>query len=153
MLKIIRTNSENKDFIELVHLLDKYLAEMDGEDHAFYSQFNKIDKIKHVVIAYMNEEPVGCGAIKELNASSMEIKRMYTSPAYRNNGIASDILLALEKWTSELGYKKCVLETGNRQIEAIALYLKNNYISIENYGQYKNVENSRCFEKVIMQNH
>jgi putative acetyltransferase len=153
MIEILRTNSENKDFIDLVKLLDKYLSEMDGDEHQFYAQFNTIDKIKHVVVAYINEEPVGCGAIKELNASSMEIKRMYTSPAYRNNGIASAILLELEKWTSELGYKKCVLETGIRQTEAIALYKKNNYISIENYGQYKNVENSRCFEKVLTQNH
>ncbi len=153
MIEIQRTNSENKDFIDLVKLLDIYLAEMDGDDHQFYAQFNKIDVIKHVVLVYVNMIPVGCGAIKELDPITMEVKRMYTSPAYRNNGIASDILMALEKWAVELGYKKCVLETGNRQIEAIALYLKNNYISIENYGQYKNVENSRCFEKVLMQNH
>lgn len=149
MIKIIRTDSDNKDFINMVKLLDSYLAEKDGEDHAFYSQFNKIDTIKNVVVAYIIEEPVGCGAIKELDTDTMEIKRMYTSSVNRGLGVASAVLLALEKWASELGYKKCVLETGIRQTEAIALYKKNNYQMISNYGQYADVEDSRCFEKVL----
>lgn len=44
---------------------------------------------------------------------------------------------------------KCVLETGIRQPEAIALYKRSGYVQIPNYGQYLNVENSVCFEKVL----
>ncbi len=148
-MKIIRTNSENEDFIFLVNLLDLDLAKRDGDEHSFFVQFNKIDTIKHVVVAYENQTPVGCGAIKEFDIKTMEIKRMYTSANSRGKGIASRILSELETWTRELSYKKCILETGIKQPEAIALYNKNGYKLIPNYGQYKDVENSRCFEKKL----
>ena len=149
MLKILRTNSDNHDFIELVKLLDIDLATRDGNDHSFYAQFNKIDKLKFVVVAYENEQPVGCGAIKEYDSTTMEVKRMYVPPEQRGKGIAMTVLSALEQWASELSYIKCLLETGKRQPEAIALYKKNGYVVIPNYGQYTGVENSLCFEKVL----
>jgi putative acetyltransferase len=149
MIRITRTNSENQGFIELVKHLDAYLAEKDGQDHAFYNQYNKIDKIKYVVVAYENGQPVGCGAIKEYASNIMEVKRMYTSPECRGKGIASKILQELETWASELSYEKCILETGKKQSEAIGLYQKNGYKIIPNYGQYAEVENSLCFEKLI----
>lgn len=150
MIKITRTNSDNYDFITLVKLLDADLARRDGEDHSFYAQFNKIEKIKHVVLAYENGKPVGCGAIKEYGANTMEIKRMYVLPEIRKKGVASTILSELENWAIELSYAKCILETGKRQPEAIGLYKKNGYRLIPNYGQYAEVENSLCFEKEIL---
>lgn len=149
MINIIRTASDNQDFIELVKYLDAYLAERDGDDHSFYAQFNKIDKIKYVVVVYENGKPIGCGAIKEYAPNTMEIKRMYTSPGNRGKGIATRVLTELEKWTNELSCKKCILETGKRQSEAIGLYKKNGYKLIPNYGQYAEIENSLCFEKEI----
>jgi len=149
MIKIIRTNSDNRDFIALVKRLDADLAERDGGDHSFYAQFNKIDKIKYAVVAYEDGRPVGCGAIKEYDPATMEVKRMYTSPEMRGKGVATGVLSELEKWAAKLSYKKCVLETGKRQPEAIALYKKNGYKVIPNYGQYAGVENSVCFEKEI----
>ena len=65
MLKIVRTDSTNEDFISLVKSLDADLQIRDGNDHPFYAQFNKIDKLKFVVVAYENEKPLGCGAIKD----------------------------------------------------------------------------------------
>jgi putative acetyltransferase len=149
MLDLVRTNSDHEDFRGLVKLLDADLAIRDGEDHAFYSQFNKIDKIKYVIVAYENGLAVGCGALKAFGEDAMEVKRMYVLPAERGKGIASVILSALELWALELGYLRCVLETGKKQPEAIALYEKTGYQKIENYGQYAGVENSVCFEKVI----
>ena len=149
MIKITRTNSDHPDFIQLVKYLDAYLAERDGTDHTFYAAFNKIAKIKHVVMAYENDQPVGCGAMKEYTPETMEIKRMYTSAASRGKGIATSVLTGLEKWAAELSYEKCVLETGKRQPEAIALYKKNGYHLILNYGQYAGIENSVCFEKEL----
>ncbi|OGU27715.1 MAG: GNAT family N-acetyltransferase [Ignavibacteria bacterium GWA2_35_9] len=153
MIKIIRTNSDNPDFISLVKLLDAELAERDGADHPFYAQFNKIDKIKYTVVAYENGKPVSCGAIKEYSPDTMEVKRMYTLPESRGKGIATQVLIELEKWTVELGYEKCILETGKKQPEAIALYKKNGYKLIPNYGQYAEVENSVCFEKEMKKNY
>ncbi|MFP5042859.1 GNAT family N-acetyltransferase [Parasediminibacterium sp. JCM 36343] len=149
MLTFIKTDSTNKDFIYLVKFLDADLAIRDGNEHAFYQQFNKIDMLKHVVVAYIDGQPVGCGAIKEFEPASMEVKRMYVSPGYRGKGIATQLLLALENWAAGLGYAKCVLETGIRQPEAISLYLKNGYSITPNYGQYIGVENSVCFEKLV----
>jgi len=149
MLTLLRTDSSNTDFIALVKELDADLAIRDGADHAFYDQFNKITNIKNVLVAYENETPVGCGALKEYASDTMEVKRMYVPPALRGKGIASIVLAALEKWAKELNYKKCILETGKKQPEAIALYNKNGYSIIPNYGQYENVKNSVCFEKVL----
>jgi putative acetyltransferase len=149
MVKLVRIDSDDGDFIGLVKALDADLAKRDGDDHSFYSQFNKIDKIKHVVVAYENGVPTGCGAIKEFSPDSMEVKRMYTLPGSRGQGIASQILAELERWAAELSYEKCLLETGKRQPEAIALYKKRGYRLIPNYGQYAGVENSVCFEKVL----
>lgn len=150
MVTLLRTNSGNSDFLELVRQLDADLAIRDGDDHSFYHQFNKVDKIKYVVVAFENEIAIGCGAIKEFDSESMEVKRMYTPPEHRGKGIAVAVLSELEKWTAELGYKRCILETGKMQPEAIALYTKCGYQIIVNYGQYAGVENSVCFEKKIV---
>jgi putative acetyltransferase len=149
MIKLIRTDSDNPDFAGLVSFLDEELEIRDGDDHLFYSQFNSISNIKYVVVARKDGRAIGCGAIKEYDKDTMEIKRMYISPESRKMGIASDILAELEKWASELSYAKCILETGRKQPEAIGLYKKNGYRIIPNYGQYCGVENSVCFEKEL----
>lgn len=150
MYSIIKTNSENKAFQQLVVELDKELAIRDGDEHAFYHQFNKITAIKHVILVFEEDKAVGCGALKEYNADTMEIKRMYVPLDKRGQGIASLIVQALESWAKEMRYSKCILETGVNQPEAIRLYKKNNYLIIENYGQYAGMENSVCFEKVLI---
>ena len=149
MIKIVRTDSDNRDFIKLVKALDAVLAEIDGDDHLYYAQFNKVDKIKQVVVAYQDDLPVGCGAIKRYSPNTMEVKRMYTAPGNRGAGVATSVLAELETWATELRCEKCVLETGKRQPDAIGLYKKNGYRMIPNYGQYAGVENSVCFEKEL----
>jgi len=149
MYSIIKTNSENKAFQQLVVELDKELAIRDGDEHAFYDQFNKITAIKHVILVYEEDKAVGCGALKEYNTDTMEIKRMYVPLDKRGQGIASLIVQSLESWAKELGYSKCILETGVNQPEAIGLYKKNSYTIIPNYGQYAGMENSVCFQKVF----
>lgn len=151
MYKIKRTNSDDLDFQKLVVELDKDLAIRDGEEHSFYAQFNKISTIKYVVVVYEKEIAIGCGAIKEYQENIMEIKRMFVPLEKRGKGIASIILKELEIWTKELGYGKCILETGEKQPEAIRLYKKNDFIIIKNYGQYAEIENSVCFEKELKQ--
>ena len=148
-MQLTRTNSKNIDFIELVKLLDADLAIRDGDDHAFYDQFNKIDTIHHIIVAYNNGTPVGCGAIKQFDEKTMEIKRMYTTLKNRGKGVASLVIDELEKWTKELSFERCILETGFKQPEAIALYKKKEFKLITNYGQYTDIETSKCFEKLI----
>lgn len=149
MITTIRTDSKHKDFAQLVALLDKLLAEIDGREHDFYDNFNKIDKIKHVVVVYQDTLPVACGAIKEYDPETMEIKRMFTLDPFRGKGMATIILAELEQWAKEMGYTRCILETGKRLPEAVRLYQKNGYRQIPYFGQYIQMENSICFEKEI----
>ncbi len=149
MITIVRTNSDNIDFIELVKSLDAFLTIADGDDHDFYDQYNNIDVLNHVVIAYKDKQPLGCGAIKKYDNESIEIKRMFVNPESRGLGIATKILEELEIWTKELGYKKCILETGKVLKNAQKLYQNNGYKLRSNYEPYKNVLTSVCFEKQI----
>ncbi|WP_299757501.1 GNAT family N-acetyltransferase [uncultured Pontibacter sp.] len=149
MIKLRRTNSDDPDFRPLVALLDQDLRIRDGEDHAFYAQYNTLDTIKHVVVAYQKDESVGCGAIKAYDDTTAEVKRMFVLEQQRGQGIASLVLAELEQWASALGYTSCILETGTKQPEAIALYRKCGYTVIQNYGQYAGVENSVCMQKKV----
>ena len=84
-----------------------------------------------------------------IDDKTVEIKRMFVKEEYRGTKTASSILKSLENWASEKGFTKCVLETGNRQVEAIKFYKKAGYKSIPNYGQYTHMEDSNCFEKLV----
>lgn len=150
MIHFIRTDSNHKDFKILIAELDKELKIRDGDDHSYYAQFNKTNLINFVIVAYENEIPAGCGAIKHYNLDTLEIKRMFVPLDKRGKGIATQILYELETWARSLNYSRCILETGLKQPEAIQLYKKNNYIKIPNYDQYRDIENSVCFEKYLL---
>ena len=147
---LLRTDSYNEDFHKLIVSLDKYLWEKYGAMQSFYTQFNKVDDIKNVVIAYQNGEPVGCGSFKKYDENTVEIKRMFLVEALRGSGIAFEILSELEYWALEMNYSNCVLETALKQPEAIGFYKKCGYQLIENYGQYIGVENSICMKKILL---
>ena len=144
-----RVNSSDADFINLVKKLDEDLAIRDGKDHEFYAQYNGLENLNHAVVAYLNNSAVSCGAIKLIDSETAEVKRMYTEEAHRGKGLATFVLTELETWAKDLVLKKFVLETGKMQPEAIALYKKLGYKTIANYGPYKNVEGSVCFEKSL----
>jgi GNAT superfamily N-acetyltransferase len=148
-MKIIRTDSDSQDFQALVCLLDEELAIRDGAEHSFYAQFNKLDAIKNVVVAYENDLPVGCGAFKKYDDETVEIKRMFVPPEKRGKGIAGKVLSELERWAVENGFTFAVLETGLKQPEAIRLYEKSGYEKISNYGQYAGIQNSVCLKKSL----
>ncbi len=149
MMKLIRTDSANPDFIQLVKLLDDDLRIRDGDEHSYYAQFNKVDALKNVVVAYIDNGSVGCGAFKRYSVNTVEIKRMYVKPEHRGKGIAVDILAELEKWAIELNFSSFILETGKKQPEAIRLYEKSGYNLIPNYDQYVGIENSVCMKKTL----
>lgn len=150
MLEIVRTDSNNPDFIALVKSLDSYLKVTDGDEHTFYNQFNNIDVLKHCIVAYADKRAVGCGAFKVYDANTAEIKRMFTKPESRGKNIARKILTNLEVWAKEIGNSYSILETGKRQIEAVTFYKKCGYTVISNYGQYKNMDNSICYKKELI---
>ena len=147
MITIRRTTSDNEDFGNLVILLDAYLRVFDGDDHAFYAQYNMSSLLKNAVVCYDEDKAVGIGAYKEFESKVAEIKRMYTLTEYRGKGIAKVILTELETWAKEEGYTTSILETGYLQFDAISLYQKLGYEITDNFGQYIGVANSVCMKK------
>ncbi|WP_250255714.1 GNAT family N-acetyltransferase [Chryseobacterium sp. Marseille-Q3244] len=148
-MTIHRTDSSSSDFQTLVKYLDSTLAEHNGADDAFFAQFNTTDKIKNCIVVYIDEVPAACGAFKELSEDTVEIKRMFTNPAFRKRGLGSSIVKELENWAKDLGYKKAVLETSRELTNAISVYEKSGFLRIPNYGQYIGVESSVCYEKQL----
>ena len=146
----VRCSSDHPDFVQLVSELDAFLAITDGEEHEFYDQFNKLTHINHVVVLYLDSSPVACGAFKEYSKTTVEIKRMYTRERYRGLRLAEQILVQLENWAADLGYRESILETGIRQTSAIALYERCGYQPIPCYGQYTSMANSRCYRKSLL---
>jgi putative acetyltransferase len=149
MITITRTTPSNIDFINLINELDKDIEKRDGAEHSFFAQFNKTDHIKHAIVVYEDQRVIGCGAFKTYKDDVAEIKRMFVNPEDRGKGIASKILKELESWARESNFKSCVLETGKKYPEAIALYHKNGFLRIPNYGQYELIEDSLCFQKTL----
>lgn len=115
-----------------------------------YNQHNVIESIETALIGYDEcNNPIACGCFKVITKDTVEIKRMFVKPHCRRRGFAKILLKMLEKWAYELGYTKALLETGERQPEAIAMYMQCNYSIIPNYGVYMGMENSVCMQKVL----
>ena len=149
MIELRRVFEADEIFLELVRSLDAELAIRDGDEHGFYSQFNKPIGLAGVVVAFESGEAVGCGAFKRYDEVAAEIKRMFVRPESRGKGIAGAVLKELEAWAAQTGFSECILETGWKQPEAIALYKREGYATIPNYGQYAGVENSVCMRKAL----
>ena len=101
------------------------------------------------IMIYIDDAAVGCGAFKRHSEEAAEIKRMFVKPENRGERIAAQILTELEMWAREMDFSECVLETGFKQPEAIALYKRCDYEVITNYGQYAEVTTSVCMKKKI----
>lgn len=149
MFQIKKRTKNNSDFQKLTKALDQDLSITDGDEHEFYNQFNGLEDLAVVLIAYRDNQAIGCGAFKMYDEFTAEIKRMYVLPEEQGKGVASALLKELEKLASSLAYKTCILETGIRQPDAIALYKKNGYDITANYGPYMGVKNSLCFKKEL----
>ena len=101
------------------------------------------------VVAWLAGEAVGCGAVRPLHGRPgvAEIKRMYTAPPARRQGVSRVVLDRLEAIAGALGYGRLQLETGTPQPEAIALYESTGWVAIQPYGHYKDAPTSRSFAK------
>lgn len=149
-LKIVKTDSKNTDFMELINLLDDDLNERYGELQKQYGQYNKVDYINDVVIIYNDEEPAACGAFKKYSKDTIELKRIFVRKENRRQGLSKLIIRELENLGRSQGYKYALLETGIKQQEAINLYKNAGYEITENYGPYKGNPNSVCMKKNLI---
>lgn len=149
MNQLLRTNSENSEFAELVGFLDADLAEKNGSQDDFFKQFNHVAAIKHVVVLHENNLAVACGAFKPYSDTQVEIKRMFVRPEFRGKQYGKIILSELESWAKQEGFTEAILETGLKMQAAITLYKRTGYEIIPNYGQYQGVSDSVCFKKLL----
>jgi len=149
MITIRRTNSQDPDFLLLVNLLDKDLEERYGHLQQLYDQFNKIEYLDTVVIAYSSGRAAGCVCFKNFEMNTVEVKRMFVREDFRGKGIGRALLNDLENWAAELGMKALVLELGNKQPEALHVYQRQGFRFIPCYEPYTGMDASICMKKII----
>ena len=101
------------------------------------------------LVAYRGDDPVACGAIRLEGSHTAEIKRMYVVPDARGRGISRLLLAALEAEGRKLGARRLVLETGERQTEALALYERTGFVRIPRFGEYVSSPLSVCMAKEL----
>ncbi|SCG69626.1 GNAT family N-acetyltransferase [Micromonospora coxensis] len=101
------------------------------------------------LVAYLDGEPVGCGGWRSHDDDTAELKRMYTAPAARGRGVARAVLAAVERSARDHGRKRIILECGDRQPEAIAMYTSAGYDPIPNFGFYKDAPGCLSFGRVL----
>jgi GNAT superfamily N-acetyltransferase len=136
----------------LVHALCTELSERYGTVPTPFSPLDAFAPRTAFLVACLGTEPVGCGALRRLDDTTAEIKRMYVAPSGRRRGIARRILHELERAAEEFGYQAIRLETGNRQPEAIGLYETSGYRRIAAFGAYIGNPVSVCYEKTLNAN-
>lgn len=101
------------------------------------------------MVATVDGEPVGCGGLRRHDPDTVEVKRMFVREQHRRRGHARSLLRALEDRARALGYRRVVLETGQVQPEAIALYTAEGYQPIDGFGHYRCAPLSRSFGKAL----
>lgn len=101
------------------------------------------------LVAWIEDEAVGCGGLRRIDDTTGEIKRMFVAESARRHGVARAVLVELERTAQRLGFERLILETGILQPEAIALYESHGYEPITPYGVYADSPMSRCFAKPL----
>lgn len=148
IISIRETDINSADAKELLGELNAKLTVITGDDGTVHFKSQDVTTLRSVfLVAYVNDVPYGCGALRELSADTAEVKRVYA----RSNsvGIGSHILKALEKNAQKMGYHKLLLETRVQNTTAISFYNRNGYVHCENYGVYIGETHSYCFRKTL----
>jgi len=98
------------------------------------------------VAAFLGASPAGCGALREFDRTTAEVRRMYVGPGHRRQDLGSAILEHLIARARQLGYRRLILETGNKQAAAIAFYEKHGFRRIPPFDEHVSDESSVCYE-------
>lgn len=143
---------DSDDARRLIAALDEHLASRYPPEQRFGPNLKPeqiVEGLGTFVIARSEGRAVGCGALRKLDETSAEVKRMYVEPRLRGQGVAKQVLNHLERVGRELGVHRLVLETGIYQAEAIALYHGAGFEPVRCWGEYAESVTSVCFEKRI----
>jgi GNAT superfamily N-acetyltransferase len=127
-------------------MLELYEGEADIGPARVAAMFVEPDGI-FIVVRDGDGTAVACGGVARFDDTRGELKRMYVLPAQRGRGLGRRLLVELEAEAHRLGYESVVLETGDRQQEALGLYESSGYERIPCYPPYDSRALSLCFEK------
>jgi ribosomal protein S18 acetylase RimI-like enzyme len=150
-ISIKKVNPDDEKVLAITEELSENLYLRFGSDgkNSFQDWQNNNSKFIFVV-AEINDEIVGCGAIRPIDENTGEVKRMYSK--FPGKKICKTILLFLEEKAVTLGYTDLVLETRLKNESAIQFYQKQGYKVIPNYGKYVDRPDAICLEKSLNQN-
>jgi GNAT superfamily N-acetyltransferase len=152
-LDIRRSSLASSDAIRLIAALNAELMAKfpePGATHFSLSHEQVADGDGAFLIVYVDDQAVGCGAIRRLDGERAEIKRMFVSPAVRGQGIGRAIIVALEDEARRIGVTQVVLETGTRLPVAMSMYESAGYRRIPLFGEYTgSPETSVCYGKTL----
>lgn len=148
MLSIKISNPNDPSAYSIIEELSQNLYERFGSDGKNSFTDWEYNNPKYIfIIAQLDTEIVGCGAIRPHSEKRGEVKRMFAK--YPRKNIGKTILSFLETKAKELNYEELVLETRVKNEEACSFYLKSNYTKIPNYGKYVNGLDAVCFQKTL----
>jgi putative acetyltransferase len=151
-IEIRRADLDSAVAGELIAALNAELSKQYPEEGATHFRLDPQEVAEGsgaFLIAYANEKAIGCGAIRTLENDTAEIKRMYVAPEARRTGIGRKILHALEAEGRRLGARRLLLETGERQIDAMGLYIQAGFFRIPPFGEYVGSPLSVCMAKEL----
>ena len=147
----IWTDGNNEDFKKFYLKTEEFYSSIVGglKNRAAFVPYNISESISDVLIANVSGTAVGCAGLKAYSDTDVEIKRVWVDPEFRGNHISSDMMDALEKKASELGFKRAILQTSPQMETAVSLYTKRGYKLIDNYPPYDKLEGAICFAKEL----
>lgn len=150
---IRRSNLASSDAVRLIAALNAELTATfpePGATHFSLSEAQLGTGDGAFLVAYLDDVAVGCGAVRRVNETTAEIKRMYVDPSVRGQSIGRALVEALECEARLVGITTIVLETGTRLASAIRLYEAMGYAHIPLFGEYISSPNtSLCFGKSL----
>lgn len=138
---------ESQDFRELASQLDAYYYTLVGAIQDRYAEPNRPENMTALAVVYDENTPIAIGAWKRREEDLAEIKRIFVSPEYRRQGVASALIQTLEDHAAFCGCKRWILETARDTQDSQKLYLSLGYQEIDYYGSPAGAENCRCFYK------
>jgi putative acetyltransferase len=151
-IRIARTGLRDPDAAALIQALNTELSATYPEPGATHFRLDE-DEVSAAqgsfMVASLDGEAVGCGAVRMLGGGEAELKRMYVVPRFRGLGVCKAVLGALEQHARTHGANRVVLETGTRQTAALGLYERAGYARIPLFGEYVGSPCSLCMGKPL----
>jgi len=133
----------------IAELQQEYVVRYGEQDGTLVAPEQFAPPLGLFLVGYLDDEPVSCGGWRTHGDGAAELKRMYVSPRFRGRGLARAMLAELERTASAAGHTRIILETGQNQPEALAMYASSGYTPVPSFGHYADHELSVHLGKTI----